>query len=213
MTRIRYQYINSEILKLLKSLPDNLLCFPLDIKKIIQLIPNCNLSSYSYFANHYNVSINDVISLCNSQSGCTHYDEAKNKYLILYNNSSKNYNVRGRQIWTLAHELGHVKLKHLLYLSEKMVAENRLDNSSCTIFEQEADYFAATILCPFQIYKHLKITEPLDIQNIFDLSISASENRFEQYEKWKTHHVKTAFDNDLVKIFKPFLNDYKLRSQ
>lgn len=213
MTRIRYKYIDSQILKLFQSLPPNLLYFPLNVKNIIKLTPNCNLSSYSYFANHYHVDISDVISLCNSQTGCTHYDEINNKYLILYNNSSENYNVEGRQIWTLAHELGHIKLNHLLLLSEKMIAENRLDDFGCPFFEKEADYFAATLLCPFQLFKYLDIESPQDIQNVFRLSTMASINRFDQYKKWETYHAKSAFDSDLVKIFKPFLNDYVLRSQ
>lgn len=192
---IRYVFIKKQILNLLKLLPPEILSFPLNPKEIIKYIEDCNISSYSSFAKHYHVTIDDVILMCRSKSGCTHFNNCK--YLIMYNDTTENNNVLGRQHWTIAHELGHIRLNHITQLTEKQLDKNLLN-----LFEKEADFFAAALLSPLPLFRYLNIESSSDVKSMFGLSMQASVNRFDQYLKWNKSHAKTSFDNDIVKVFK-----------
>ena len=84
--------------------------------------------TYNKFAELNQCPLQEVLALCESESGCTHYDVGKNRYLVLFNSSTQNHNVLGRIRWTLAHELGHVTLNHLPYIAEPHIAENNFNN-------------------------------------------------------------------------------------
>ena len=137
---IRYAYICNQILQIYRNLDG--LSFPLDPRKPFQLMDNCKLMTYKTFSEINRCSLQEVFLLCESQSGCTHYDVSKNRYLVLFNSSTANNNVLGRIRWTLAHELGHVMLNHLPYIAEPLIAEHNFNNLSNPELEAEADYFA-----------------------------------------------------------------------
>lgn len=203
----RYTYARSQALKLFQSIPANLLRFPLNVKAIIKTIDCCKISSYKAFACKFGVSIEDVVALCSSKSGCTHYELSSKKYLVLYNNSCADYNVDGRQLWTLAHELAHIVLKHLLLEPEASAAENSFGVKANPVVESEADYFASQILAPYALFGPLNITSAFDVELMFGLSAQASMNQYRSYQKWKDRHIKNSIDNDLVRLFTPFISD------
>lgn len=197
---IRYIYINNLVLKIYSMLPQ--ITFPLDIQEVIKLIPNCRYMSYQKFAKINNCSINDVIQMCESKSGCTHYDISQDRYLILCNQSTQGNNNSGRQLWTCSHEIGHILCKHHSASAYSKLSENSFMCAENPEFENEADYFAATILSPFPLFECLNVQSPLDIQNVFGLSAEASLYRYKEYLKWKQYHRKTAWENDIVKLYK-----------
>lgn len=197
---IRYIYINNLVLKIYSMLPQ--ITFPLDIQEVIKLIPNCRYMSYQKFAKINNCSINDVIQMCESKSGCTHYDISQDRYLILCNQSTQGNNNFGRQLWTCSHEIGHILCKHHSTSAYSKLSENSFMCTENSEFENEADYFAATILSPFPLYEYLSVQSPLDVQNVFGLSAEASLYRYKKYLKWKQYHRKTAWENDIVKLYK-----------
>lgn len=196
---IRYAFINDKVLNIYRSLPK--IIFPINIKQILHMLPNCRIMSYQKFAEINNCTINEVIMLCESKSGCTHYDIFQNRYLILYNNSTLNNNNLGRQRWTCGHELGHIMCEHMSYSLYTKLAENGFLNITDKQYELEADYFAATLLSPFPLFKPLSINSVIDVQNIFGLSDEASLYRYKQYLNWKNSRVKTAWENDMVKLY------------
>ena len=195
---IRYAYICNQILQIYRSLDG--LSFPLDPRKPFQLMNNCKLMTYKTFSEINHCSLQEIFLLCESQSGCTHYDVSNDRYLVLFNSSTANNNVIGRIRWTLAHELGHVVLNHLPY-----IAEHNFNNLSNPELEAEADYFAAAFLCPMPLFNQLHIQSASDIQNTFGLSYEASEVRWKEYIKWKRNHRKTAWENDLKRIYQSSL--------
>lgn len=197
---IRYFYINNLVLQIYSMLPK--ITFPLDVQEVIKLIPNCRYMSYQKFAKINKCSINDVIQICESKSGCTHYDISQDRYLILCNQSTQNNNNLGRQLWTCSHEIGHILCKHHSTSAYSKLSENNLSCVENPEFENEADYFASTLLSPFPLYKCLNIQSPLDVQNVFGLSTEASLYRYKEYLKWKKYHRKTAWENDIVKLYK-----------
>lgn len=196
----RYAFINNQVLILYAQLPE--IKFPLDVSKLLDYLPNCRYMSYQEFANINHCTINDVIQLCESKSGCTHYDILHNRYLILCNQSTDGNNNLGRQRWTLTHEIGHVVCNHLPVSAYSKLSENNLLTIADEAYEAEADYFAATTLAPFPLFKLLQITSPDDVQRVFGLSTEASNNRYQRFLKWKETRIKTAWENDLINIYK-----------
>lgn len=197
---IRYTYINNLVLSIYNTLP--VIQFPIDVKEVIKYIPNCRYMSYQQFAEVNHCSISDVVQICESKSGCTHYDILQDRYLILCNQSTQDNNNSGRQRWTCSHEIGHILCKHHSISAYEKLSENSLlPHTNNQYFEAEADYFAATLLAPFPLFSFFNIQSAIDIQNIFGLSCEASLYRFKQYVKWKNNHRKTAWENDMKHIF------------
>ncbi|MEF9984525.1 MAG: ImmA/IrrE family metallo-endopeptidase [Bacilli bacterium] len=141
--------------------------------------------------------------MCESLSGCTFYNCNQDIYIILYNDDTSDNNVEGRIRWTLAHELGHCMLQHLNTMSKYKAAENsfgNIDEINLQI-ETEADVFAANFLSPLPLFEKLHIQSPVDIKNTFGLSALASNNRMQDYLKWKNTHFKCSYDNEMKKCF------------
>ena len=197
---IRYAYICNQVLQFYTSLAQ--INFPIDPRCFFNQIQNCRIMSYKTFASINHCSMRDVFLLCESESGCTNYDVTSDRYLVLFNSSTENNNVLGRIRWTLAHELGHVTLKHLPYIAEPSIAENNFNNLTHPELENEADYFAALLLCPMPLYEQLHIQSAQDIQHVFGLSWEASDVRWREYLKWKRSHRKTAWENDMRRLYK-----------
>lgn len=196
---IRYTYINNQVLNIYSMLPN--ISFPLNIGKVLNLIPNCKYMSYQKFAQINNCTLKDVIQVCESKSGCTHYDILQNRYLILCNQSTEGNNNIGRQRWTCSHEIGHIVCKHLAFSAYAKLSENNLAKNINSEYEAEADYFAATLLAPFPLFKLLNIQSAIDIQNTFGLSCEASLYRYKRYIKWLHNRIKTTWENDMVKTY------------
>ena len=195
---IRKFYINNLVLKLYSQLPR--IKYPLDLNEVLSLIPNCKLMSYQKFADINHCSVNDVITLCQSKSGCTHYDVETNRYLILVNLAeTSNY---GRRRWTIAHEIGHIVCGHHILSAVDKIAENSFAQINNQDYEIEADYFVATLLSPLPLFKAFEIQSARDIQNTFGLSAEASDIRLKEYKIWLKNHRKTAWENDIVNIYK-----------
>ena len=126
----------------------------------------------------------------------------QNRYLILCNQSIDENNNLGRQRWTCGHEIGHVICNHLTISAYEKLSENSLLQITDPTYEAEADYFAATILSPFPLYKELGIHSAIDVQRVFGLSIEASLYRYKHYLKWQSTHIKTAWENDMIRNYR-----------
>lgn len=196
---LRHAYINQLVLSIYRELP--IVSFPINPQDIIKHISNCRYMSYQQFMKLNDCTLDDVIQICESKSGCTHYDKSTNRYLVLCNESFDNNNNSGRQRWTCSHEIGHIVCKHHTLSAYSKLSENGLLKVDNEIFEKEADYFAATILAPFPLFKVLNINTPEQVQETFGLSHEAATNRFEQYLKWKHDHRKTSWENDIVNVY------------
>lgn len=196
---IRYAYINNLVLRVYNTL--EAIRYPLEPKEIIAYLPNCRYMSYQDFAKLNDCTLNSVIQICESYSGCTHYDIRQNRYLIMCNQSTANFNNEGRQRWTVAHEIGHVLCGHHKIHEYKKLAQNSLLRVENPEYETEADYFAAALLAPFPLFKTLHIQSASDVQKVFGLSTEASANRYGKYLRWQKTRRKTAWENDIVNLF------------
>lgn len=197
---IRYTYVNNQVLNIYSMLPT--IKFPIDVKEVIRYIPNCRYMSYQQFAKINQCSIDDIVQICESKSGCTHYDIMNDRYLILCNQSTADNNNIGRQRWTCGHEIGHVVCNHHTISAYEKLSENSLLQTTNPEYEAEADYFAATLLAPFPLFKLLNIKSAINIQNTFGLSAEASLYRYKQYLKWLNTRVKTSWENDMIRLYR-----------
>ena len=80
---IRYPYIYNQVLQVYRGMDS--ISFPICTCDILAQLPNCRALTYQEFASINQCTVRDVIILCESKSGCTHYDIANDRYLILWN--------------------------------------------------------------------------------------------------------------------------------
>ena len=168
--------------------------FPLNIKQIISLYSNCKCQSYSRFGEVNKMSFNEVIEFCQSKSGCTHYDIANRRYLVVCNENEN----PGRVRWTYAHELGHILCGHFLNRTNRMNSNAISDDK---VLEQEADAFAALLLCPYALFELLDIRSALDISKTFGVSCEAANNRWNEYKTKNYKYVNSLFAIELRNLF------------
>lgn len=191
---IRKAFINNQVLNLIKEASSY--SFPIDPCDFVPSEKQIRFVSYQQFSLDIGIPLSDLISVCESSVGCTFYDREKCRYLTLYNIDTVQ-TVPGRIRWTKAHELGHIVLGHFDQLS--CDSSCRLDDRD---LESEADYFAAVLLCPMPLFKTFGISSPGEIQTQFGLSKEASINRWNDYLKWQHGHKKTAFESDIVRLYR-----------
>lgn len=153
--------------------------FPIEPSVIIRKIPYCRYISYDRLAYVSHTTYQEVVHACNSLDGCTHYDVKKDRYLIAINDSDKYNASKARIRWTSAHELGHVLAGHFIELFD-----TGRTPSSISDMEEEADYFAASLLAPLPAIKLLRAKRPADIRDWFGLSQTAAEYRWADYKKF-----------------------------
>lgn len=195
---IRKAFINNQVLNLIREATSY--SFPIEPCELVPVDKQIRFISYQQFSLDIGVSLSDLVSTCESSVGCTFYDRGNNRFLILYNIDASE-TVPGRIRWTKAHELGHVVLGHF----DHMACDSSQKLSDRDL-ESEADYFAATLLCPMPLCKTFGISSPAQIQSRFGLSKEASTNRWNDYLEWQHWHKKTAFESDIVRLYRQHQN-------
>ena len=107
----------------------------------------------------------------------------------------------GRIRWTLAHEIGHIYIGHLEVIEGAEIAYNE-QRGFYDQFESEADYFAWNLLAPLPILREMGIRSASEIKATYGLSNQAAALQFDRYTKWCRGHVKTAWENGMLRIFR-----------
>lgn len=92
-------------------------------------------------------------------------EKEKDKFCIYYNDE-KGY---GRINNTILHEIGHIIFDHL---------------QDSELAEKEVNFFAKYALVPPVLVHKLKLDNPVDIANIFDVSYEAAYYAYSYYQKW-----------------------------
>lgn len=196
---IRRDFIKNQVLKVYRAMPE--IVFPMDAKNVFSMLSNCEYYSYQEFALQNGFTVEAVSEACGSKFGCTIFNKTSGRYLVLCNQNTDGNNNRGRQRWTCSHELGHILCNHhkLSTCENYAYMRNKLmPDEDC---EAEADLFASIFLAPFPLFKYLKITSPIDVQNILGLSCEASVYTFNKYIRWKQSRIKKAWENDIIRTY------------
>lgn len=184
---IKARHKASEIL----LLQNDTITFPIDVKTI--KVPNNNIKFVSYkdYANLVNIDVNELTNNGEFEDAMVYRKD--NNCVILYNDEISN---KGRMLWNLAHEMGHLVLNH---------------SDQNEISEIEANTFASQLLLPQCLLKALflggkKITVSY-LQGKFGLSISAAKSCLKLVGKKLENNYDAEYDdiilhkcNDFIKL-------------
>lgn len=152
--------------------------FPVDPILFIKQTKNLALDTYSRIATCVNCSVDDIRRITGSDDGTSFFDVKKEKYIIAYNDTVQ---TESRKRFTIAHELGHIYLGHLL--------GNDISDDIYNLQEKEANYFAKRFLVPLPFFTRLLEKTTLeslsvsDISFIFNVSFDVAKYSINNYNK------------------------------
>ena len=105
-----------------------------------------------------------------------------NNYYIFYNDQKTAQRIR----FTIAHELGHIRLGHLIDGGAvSYTTVNREPTESDNPFEQQANVFASRILSPACVLWALGIKTPEALANLCDISLQSA--------KWRNKRMQELY--------------------
>lgn len=185
---------------------DNHPSLPLKIGKLIRSFPNIKLITYSSQIKKYQISYEQLIINAETKDSYVVYHRKKNKYCIYYNDLDKNITNSNRVRWNLAHELGHVVLKHHNMCDNEKLFRSNIKDELYNYLEDEADYFAQLILVPHAALVGFNIRNYRDIRTMCKISDPAAKRRFFEFSIWKKHiDPNDEYDNLVFNLFFPFI--------
>lgn len=91
---------------------------------------------------------------------------------IFYNDIDRCYE---RQNWTILHEIGHIVLDHTGHSPHE---------------EDEANFFAKYSIAPPVLIHKIGATSPVDVYNMFDISMEAAYYASDYYLIWKQRYER-----------------------
>lgn len=153
--------------------------FPFSIYKLIRQLDKVNLFSFkkttSVLKKYLNkqIAVDEVPEILGSDEAITF--QLNDEYYVFYNDDiTKKTPQRIR--FTLAHELGHITLRH--FDSDKCyLGRNSISQQESLEMEKEADLFATELLAPKAIIDPQWSEDDISIN--FDISKSASNNIYD----------------------------------
>ena len=162
----RYEEIKKEVLIMFQDAEYD--SFPIDCFEIAKRL--------RYVIRRYSELEPDALieSLAISKDGYSRVEPDPNtgmyRYVIYYNDWTPN---RGRQRWTIFHEIGHICLGH---------HDNPSGNEKTE--DDEADFFAKYAMDPPPLVHAKHCQNPDDVCYVFSTSGEFSVYAFEYYRKW-----------------------------
>ena len=108
-----------------------------------------------------------------------------NHYEIFYNPSKDSARVR----FTIFHEIGHIRLHHLIHDEEN---------------EAEANFFASYFLAPAPLIHYFNLEYIHEVMDKFWVTISLATNAFSRYGKWLKYsgNFYTQYEKELLELVK-----------
>lgn len=129
----------------------------IDVFSIALFYPRVRIHTYSEIAEKMGIDYCTFLKkYASSEHGFTFYDRTKNGYIIFFNERKDEPTIR----FTIAHELGHIALKH---------------EKECGLTNREANCFARNLLCPVQISDGFGVQTIQDYVNCFGSSEPMAE--------------------------------------
>lgn len=157
------------------------LTFPLDVFNI-KTNHNIRIISFSNLAKLNSCSFDDIFLLSDGADAFKY--ERDGFYLIVYNEKISNIN---RVRWSIAHEYGHIILKHELQSDQN---------------EVEANFFAANLLLPRCVLKELlKKRDSIDVnylQKKFGISKESANKYFNNMNGRGFEFFSNEFDDIIL---------------
>ncbi len=180
---------------------------PVKIPELIKVDKSNSIKiiSTEEYAKANSISHDKVLKNLKSKDGAVKYFSGPGMnydlYLIFYNP----YILPKERInWTLAHELGHLKLNHLKDFEETSICRKGFQLNGYNVLESEANFFAKILLAPPYILKQLDVQHPGHLIEFCNISEEAALNCYDYYKKAIKYSAKT-YELQLSEKFKPFI--------
>lgn len=108
--------------------------------------------------------------------------------------------------FTVAHEIGHILLGHILVSGTKYRTFSKRDEE-----EQEADMFAARLLAPACVLHELQALSAEQIAKVCNISISAAEVRAERMQvlEARNKYYLHPLERQVRQQFEQFIEEYR----
>ncbi len=181
--------------------------YPVDLFKIIDESPYA-LVPYSTIMKEFNCTLDLVCGTLKSKEGRTVYHDGI--YTIAYNDVSQ---PDGRILFTLAHELGHICLNHLIDFeiteTPKNTDEPEMPRWQYEVLEREANAFARNILVPVSLYYFLKNKTSTNIRKHFGITLDAATVRANLIEKDYASAKRLGLFSRFMNIYHAFFDKKK----
>jgi Zn-dependent peptidase ImmA (M78 family) len=131
------------------------------------------------------------------------YLTSEGKYLIVYDETVLS---EGRIIWTVAHELAHIVLKHLIHFEQTEVNKGLTEREN-KVLEQEADAFASEFLAPAEVLLACNCKAKGSIIKLCGLSDEAAVYREEYLKNYKPDEKYRLIDQKIYRQFYNFIHN------
>ena len=202
----RYTYARQRAYRLLCELEIERL--PVDPWKVATSLPNVHVCKWTDLRDN----CNDDDPLFIDKEGAdakTQHLRGEADYLVVYDDRVENYQ---RVRWTIAHEIGHIVLGHLVSFEATALCRGSLTEKDYKVLEREADTFAVNLLAPMTIINRLpSIQTKADIMKLCNLSVEASDNCMEELRLLKSGKKLTfpiKEEDVLHRLFFRFINEF-----
>lgn len=171
----RYEEIKEEVVELYKEL--HITKFPVNAKDVCNQL-KIELKSYNQFTEQALAAV-----IRTSEDGIV--AKIDNHYEIFYNSSKDTARIRS----TIFHEIGHIRLHHLIHDEEN---------------EAEANFFACYFLAPPPLIHHFNFEYLHEVMDKFWVTVSLAENAFSRYQKWLrfSGSCYTQYERELLELAK-----------
>lgn len=202
ISKTRRKEIKAAVIKVLSNC--NILTLPVDIEQIVKNVNGVRLVSYSQHMEKMSLTYKEMLAFAGSNDGCTDFFKRRNRYIVFYNDKDPLLNKTKRYRFTIAHELGHILLKHHLMTEKTRIFRASLTQEEYDILESEADYFAALILVPHIVLSHRKkpIDNGLKLARACNISRNAGDIRFSEYRRWlRNRNPNSGYDQKILDLF------------
>lgn len=124
----------------------------IDVYELLVSNKNVKVHTYSEMAKRMEMTFSEYLAFCGSDDGFTAFNKISGKWIVFYNDMKSERTVR----FTLAHELGHIVLRH--------------DDDDDPISQREANCFARNILCPAPLRDGFNLKTVSDYCECFNVS-------------------------------------------
>lgn len=181
---------------------------PIPIKKIVKFL-GYRLVPYSTFSQKHNLTYEETVNYFKTDDACSEYERNTNIYVIYFNDMDKSKIENNRVRWNIAHELGHIVLKHHKN-DNTCLLKNTISLKEYNRLEEEADWFASYILVPYIVLIFQRIKTPNDITRICRISKTAAKYRFKDFSLWVTRINSKTSKYTVEDYDKKILNLYNI---
>jgi Zn-dependent peptidase ImmA (M78 family) len=170
--------------------------FPVDPRKIIRHFPSWHLKGWLEL--QVNTGETDPLNLNSEKAEAkTVKLRGSDDYLIVYDERVDNIQ---RIRWTLAHEIGHIVMGHLIQFDATALNRRGLTQEEHGVLEVEAHCFASDLLAPKTIIRRFDFqNDPQGIALICDISRDAAERRLIEIKRMDFGYYPT--ENRILRNF------------